>query len=59
MSQIDYMKGWDEAIDQVLDILKNLGGTACLLLDILPSNEISIPFRISDECTLEFTVRKR
>ena len=54
-----YEQGWEDAVKKLQDILKIWGEAACVLLDFMPSKELTLPWRVSDECVLEFTVRKK
>jgi len=58
-----YDQAYDQGIQDGLDVffekLKMFGEALCIILEYLPSKEISIPYRISDECVLEFTVSKK
>jgi len=54
-----YEQGWEDAVKKLQDILKIWGEATCVLLDFMPSNELTLPWRVSDECVLEFTVKKK
>ena len=57
--KVEYEKGWEDAVKKLQDILNIWGEAACVLLDFMPSKELTLPWRVSDECVLEFTVRKK
>uniref|UniRef100_A0A6M3L5G9 Uncharacterized protein n=1 Tax=viral metagenome TaxID=1070528 RepID=A0A6M3L5G9_9ZZZZ len=44
--------------DDFLKILNEFGKAFCLILDFLPSKELSFPVPVKDGCTLLFTVKK-
>lgn len=54
-----YDQGIQDGLDVFFEKLKMFGEALCIILEYLPSKEISIPYRISDECVLEFTVSKK
>ena len=54
-----YEQGWEDAVKKLQEVLKIWGEAACVLLDFMPSKELTLPWRVSDECVLEFTVRKK
>lgn len=53
-----YKMGVYEGRKEVMEKLRMIGEALCIILDMLPSDEISIPIPISDKCKLLFTVRK-
>ena len=44
--------------DDIGDILQKIGEVACVLLDMLPSDSFSFNVEVSEECTIQFTVKK-
>jgi len=44
--------------EDVLKFFQELGKALCIILEFLPSEELSFPIRVSEECTLLFTVSK-
>ena len=54
-----YEQGWEDAVKKLQDVLKVWGEAACILLDFMPSKELTLPWRVSEDCVLEFTVRKQ
>jgi len=47
------------APEDFLKILNEFGKAMCLILDFLPSKELSFPVPVKDGCTLLFTVSKK
>lgn len=47
------------APEDFLKILNEFGKAMCLILDFLPSKELSFPVIVKDGCTLLFTVSKK
>ena len=56
---VGYEQGWEDAVKKLQDVLKVWGEAACILMDYMPSKELTLPWRVSDDCVLEFTVRKQ
>ena len=54
-----YEQGWEDAVKKLQEVLKVWGEAACVLLDFMPSKELTLPWRVSEECVLEFTVKKQ
>lgn len=54
-----YEQGWEDAVKKLQDSIKIWGEAACVLLDFMPSKELTLPWRVSDKCVLEFTVKKK
>jgi hypothetical protein len=47
------------SLDEIKDYLVELGKIICVLLEVLPSNEVSIAVKVADDCVLEFTIAKK
>lgn len=39
-------------------ILAEVGRAFCMIMEFFPSKELTFPHRVSDDCVLEFTVKK-
>ena len=54
---LTYEKGVQDGIEKLLEALRMGGEVLCKILEIVPSNEITIPVPVGS-CTLEFTVKR-
>lgn len=54
----DYLAGYHGAIDEFNNALEAVGNALCMILKALPDKQFTISVHVSDECKLEFTVKK-
>jgi len=40
-------------------VLGEFGKALCMIMEFFPSQELTFPHRVSEDCVLEFTVKKR
>ena len=45
--------------EDLKNILNGIGKSLCILLDFLPSKELSFPIPVEGSCTLLFTISKK
>ena len=51
-------EGLQVGTEDILEKLRMIGEMVCMVLDVLPSDQFSFVVKVSDECNLEFTVKK-
>ena len=47
------------SIEELQEYLVELGKILCKLLEFLPSKEISVAIKVTEDCILEFMIAKR
>jgi hypothetical protein len=45
-------------VEDFMKALNELGKAICLILDFLPSKELSVPISVKDGCTLVLSLKK-
>jgi hypothetical protein len=45
--------------EDILKVLHEFGKAFCMILEFFPSKEITFPHRVSEDCVIEFTVKKK
>jgi len=53
-----HVSSYNAGMEDVIDKLRMFGEALCMILDILPSDQFSFIAKVSDTCSLEFTVKK-
>ena len=53
-----YNLGYNSAIEEIQKYIKSLGEALCFIMELVPNNQISVTWPVSEECELKLTISR-